>query len=64
MYKGTFVGRERELTKLDKMYSSKKQNVALIYGRRRVGKSELIKQFIQKYDKDAGMYHIPKPVLC
>lgn len=41
MYKNTFVGRERELTKLDKMYSGKKQTVALIYGRRRVGKEDL-----------------------
>lgn len=56
MYNDAFVGRERELTKLDKMYSSKKQNVALIYGRRRVGKSELIKHFIQKYDHDAVYY--------
>ena len=56
MYNDAFVGRKRELTKLDKMYSSKKQNVALIYGRRRVGKSELIKHFIQKYDHDAVYY--------
>ena len=56
MYNDVFVGRERELTKLDKMYSSKKQNVALIYGRRRVGKSELIKHFIQKYNHDAVYY--------
>lgn len=56
MYKDTFVGREGELAKLDRMYSSKKQNVALIYGRRRVGKSELIKKFIQKYNTDAIYY--------
>ena len=56
MYKDTFVGREGELAKLDRMYSSKKQNVVLIYGRRRVGKSELIKKFIQKYNTDAIYY--------
>ena len=60
MYNDAFVGRERELTKLDKIYSSKKQNVALIYGRRRVGKSELIKHFIQKYDH-CLLYTSPSP---
>ena len=56
MYNTAFVGRERELAKLNNMYSSPKQSVALIYGRRRVGKSELIKQSIQNYDRDAVYY--------
>lgn len=56
MSKAGFIGRAGELTKLDKMYSSPGQKVALIYGRRRVGKSELIKQFIQKYS-DAAIYY-------
>jgi len=51
-----FIGRERELKRLDKMYSSRGQEVALIYGRRRVGKSELIKYFIQQHDEDAIYY--------
>ncbi len=33
-----FVGRENELTKLEKMYSTNEFQLAVIYGRRRVGK--------------------------
>ena len=32
-----FVGRESELTKLEKMYSTNEFQFAVIYGRRRVG---------------------------
>ena len=41
-----FIGRDRELTTLNNLYSSEKFEFAVIYGRRRVGKTELIKQFI------------------
>ena len=44
-----FIGREKELARLDKMYDSRTQEATLIYGRRRVGKSELIKQFVQQH---------------
>lgn len=40
-----FIGREEELTKLNKMYQSSKLEVAVIYGRRRVGKTTLINEF-------------------
>lgn len=40
-----FVGRERELKKLERMYQSGKLEVAIIYGRRRVGKTTLINEF-------------------
>lgn len=46
-----FVGREKELRDLDKMYRSDKFEFAIIYGRRRVGKTALISHFIQ--DKKA-----------
>ena len=42
-----FIGRERELEALDKLYSSNKFEFTVIYGRRRVGKTALINQFIQ-----------------
>lgn len=42
-----FIGRENELKTLDKLYSSDRFEFAVIYGRRRVGKTELIKNFIQ-----------------
>ena len=41
-----FVGRERELAVLNQLYESEKFEFVVIYGRRRVGKTALINQFI------------------
>lgn len=41
-----FIGRKRELGALDKLYKSNKFEFAVIYGRRRVGKTALINEFI------------------
>lgn len=46
-----FIGREHELAALDKLYHSDKFEFAVIYGRRRVGKTAIINEFIK--DKDA-----------
>lgn len=46
-----FIGRDRELNALNKLYKSNKFEFAVIYGRRRVGKTALINQFI--HDKKA-----------
>jgi len=46
-----FIGRERELNALEKLYASDKFEFAVIYGRRRVGKTALINRFID--DKKA-----------
>ena len=46
-----FIGRERELAMLNKLYASDKFEFVVIYGRRRVGKTALISQFID--DKNA-----------
>ena len=46
-----FIGRERELASLDQLYTSDKFEFAVIYGRRRVGKTALINQLIK--DKKA-----------
>ena len=43
-----FIGRERELDALNKLYKSNKFEFAVIYGRRRVGKTALINEFIDK----------------
>ena len=40
-----FIGRERELATLNKLYNSDKFEFAVIYGRRRVGKTKLINEF-------------------
>lgn len=42
-----FVGRRTELQKLNKMYESDRFEFAVIYGRRRVGKTTLIREFIK-----------------
>ena len=46
-----FIGRKREITALDKLYNSNKFESAVIYGRRRVGKTALINHFID--DKES-----------
>lgn len=46
-----FIGREKELAALNGLYNSDKFEFAVIYGRRRVGKTALISHFIQ--DKKA-----------
>lgn len=46
-----FVGRHQELKKLAKMYSTNQFEFAVIYGRRRVGKTTLIREFCK--DKKA-----------
>lgn len=42
-----FVGRDRELAYLNNLYASQKLEFVVIYGRRRVGKTALIRQFIK-----------------
>ncbi|MDR0221887.1 MAG: ATP-binding protein [Lachnospiraceae bacterium] len=43
-----FVGREKELASLNERYANHKYECAVIYGRRRVGKTEqLIKEFVK-----------------
>ena len=46
-----FIGRERELATLNRLYGSDKFEFAVIYGRRRVGKTALIGEFVR--DKKA-----------
>lgn len=50
-----FVGRERELDKLNRMYHSNQFEFAVLYGRRRVGKTTLIREFMK--DKE-GFYYM------
>lgn len=42
-----FVGREEELNSLERQYNSSDFHFTVIYGRRRIGKTELIRQFIK-----------------
>ena len=45
-----FIGRENELNALNKLYNSDKFEFAVIYGRRRVGKTALINEFVKGKD--------------
>lgn len=45
-----FAGRENELKILNRVFLSKRQESVLIYGRRRIGKTKLIKKAIEDFD--------------
>ena len=49
-----FIGREKELENLTRQYQSNQFEFTVLYGRRRIGKTQLLKQFIQ--DKNAIYY--------
>lgn len=49
----TFKNRIRELALLHELYDKKTAKLILLYGRRRVGKTELLKEFLKKHK---GMY--------
>ena len=51
-----FVGRENELKILNRVFSSNRQESVLIYGRRRIGKTELIKKAIEDFEGEYIYY--------
>ena len=51
-----FIGREEQLSKIEKAISEDQMHVSLIYGRRRVGKSELVKQALQRTEVKSIYY--------
>ncbi|MCP4347795.1 MAG: ATP-binding protein [Desulfobacterales bacterium] len=52
-----FIGRKKELKVLENAYASEKSNFIPIYGRRRVGKTELVLQFLKN---KPGIYFVGK----
>lgn len=48
-----FYNRQDELDLLDKAYAKGKAELIILYGRRRIGKTALLKEFIKKYN---GLY--------
>lgn len=52
-----FIGREKELKELKRMLNSDDFQAALIYGRRRVGKTELIKEAVKDH-KDSVIFFV------
>lgn len=53
-----FVGRIKELGELNARYAGTKKEFGVIYGRRRIGKSEIIKEFIK--DKNGFIFQAKK----
>lgn len=51
-----FIGRAHELQKMEQCFQTERQEVLLIYGRRRIGKSELVKQFLRQHEVE-GIYY-------
>lgn len=47
---GVFRGRDAELKLLDRKYNQSGFNMVVLYGRRRVGKTRLVNQFIKEHD--------------
>src|SRR3989338_3829008 len=47
MFQQKFIGRKKELAFLEQLYQEQKAQLVIFYGRRRVGKTELIRQFIK-----------------
>ncbi|MFQ7235686.1 MAG: AAA family ATPase, partial [Enterococcus hulanensis] len=43
-----FLGREKELETLERMYHKKGFQMAIVYGRRRIGKTALLNEFIRE----------------
>jgi AAA+ ATPase superfamily predicted ATPase len=43
-----FIGRQREIAFLEELHASKKPELFVLYGRRRVGKTELLQQFCRE----------------
>lgn len=56
MHMERFIGRRKELEFLEEKYSSKKGELVFLYGRRRIGKTETLKEFIK--DKKAAAFYI------
>ena len=56
-----FIGRKEELEKLNRAMQADGMNVSLIYGRRRVGKSELVSQALSKI-REKKLYYECKQV--
>ena len=51
-----FVGREEELAEIKRTLETSRFEATLIYGRRRVGKTELIREALENFDKKVIQY--------
>lgn len=52
-----FIGREKELNKIEKKINSSFKEIVVFYGRRRVGKTETCNFLINKYKEEHFILH-------
>src|SRR6266487_1810296 len=55
-----FFGRERELQELDRLWISSKEEFLILYGRRRVGKTALLAEWIRR-TRNRALYWVASP---
>lgn len=60
MFQTAFVGRSRELETLDRLWTSSRATLLILYGRRRVGKTRLLAQWLETHVDD-GFYWVAEP---
>lgn len=60
MFQTAFVGRSRELETLDRLWGSSRATFLILYGRRRVGKTRLLAQWLEDHPED-GFYWVAEP---
>lgn len=60
MFQTAFVGRSRELETLDRLWASSRATLLILYGRRRVGKTRLLAQWLEDHPDD-GFYWVAEP---
>ena len=58
-----FIGRKEEITDLLNLLNTDKQENIVIYGRRRIGKSELIKETLKQFGKQYIFYQAKETTL-
>ena len=57
MTENNFKNRKKELALFEELYNSQKSKLIVLYGRRRVGKTELLKEFLNKHK---GLYFLAR----
>jgi len=57
VFRTTFVGRNKELEVLERLWQSPKASLLILFGRRRVGKTRLLAQWLQSHPND-GLYWV------
>lgn len=60
MAETAFIGRERELRLLDRLWQSSKATFLILYGRRRVGKTRLLTHWLRSHSDDV-LYWMAEP---